>query len=199
MNYAHIYNSTLFRRVPKSLSTDNVKKEGDSVKTEANAGSVKIPRPLTNATEISTKIDKLVRNWATESQKTLHKKKLPPLVLPSLKTQVKDFPIASLALVDKPKVDKKKITLAPPAEEKVKNKNLERISQAFRKSLEPISNRNVNDLIKLPEDDEEDEDIGKKLDNEHAQRRRIHESVFRNVIMADSLLKEDPDKGQGDN
>lgn len=61
-----------------------------------------------------------------------------------------------------------------------KNKHLAKISSAFRKSLDPFTKRDVRELIGVGEDDDHIE----RLEQEHEERRRAHESVFKNVVVS---------------
>lgn len=56
------------------------------------------------------------------------------------------------------------------------NKNLQTISSAFRKMLDPISKQNVDDLINIPEDE--------KVDMEHEERKKAHAAVLKNVVVS---------------
>lgn len=173
-----------YRRRPKKPSFNGESYDGIQ-DHNGNVLEVAIPRPSTNATDITFRIDKVVREWAAESQKINSASKMP------ISAKQENLSVGNMNKVNNTAWQKtaKNINTSKEMEkqksgsndtEPGKNKHLEKISTAFRKSLDPFTKRDVRELIDVSEND----DHIARLEQEHEERRRAHESVFKNAVVS---------------
>jgi len=156
---------------------------------------VNIPRPSTNAAEISSRIDKVVREWATESQKLTKQdknvsKQQGAIGGTTINNSSPNNPESLQTSKNFAGKQNKTNRSGPPGTVSVpsgKNKNLAKISNAFRKSLDPISKRDVRELISIPENEVEN------LEEEHDVRVKAHEAVFKNAIVGAHSFPDEED------
>lgn len=146
-----------------------------------------IPRPSTDATEITSRIDKVVREWATESQKfstamkspsTSAKQRLSLGGMPKINNSTVAL-AANLGRGDTIQKDGQNIIAQSSPVGSEKNRHFAKIPNAFRKSLDPISKRDVRELISIPDDGHMEQ-----LEQEHEERVKAHESMFKNAVVS---------------
>ncbi len=135
----------------------------------------------------------MVREWAAESQKINSATKMP------VSAKQENHSVGSMNKANntawqktaknindlQQSVDMDKRKGSSTDTEPGKNKHLAKISTAFRKSLDPFTKRDVRDI--------------ERLEQEHEEIRRAHESVFKNAVVAFPTPSSHESKGKKGN